>query len=227
MGDGLVALVTLDPQSLVDLLRVYDAGDGTLLWQRKYEEQAVDEVAVVGGWVITGVDGNRRVTVAESRTGRIRGRFVVPERMEGGVTLYQDDGMIYQGYRGVAKRNLPGGQIVWVSPADRRQTRMTMLDDRTLGLLPVGSQSAWLVDARHGKLMLDIPTDNQRRGFYDLAADPTGQSVHLLGFGETGELQLTVVDRESGRWQVTQLGQRDDADDPDVQGPPHCPGRWC
>ncbi len=208
VGGGLVAQVTLERPRLVDQLRVYDAGDGTLLWTKRFERQGVDEISVAGRWLVATTEGGRRVHVMEGRTGMLVGRFVLPDRMEGAGAMFLQDGVIYQGYRGVSKRQLPGGELVWVTPSDRRQTRMSLLDERTLGLLPAAARSVWLVDTRHGKLVMEASSQSERRGFNDMALDPSGRWLHLLGFGESGQMQLTVVDRESGQMEVTELGQR-------------------
>ena len=208
IGGGLVAQVTLERPRLVDQLRVYDAGDGSMLWSRRFERQGVDEVSVAGRWLVATTEGGRRVHVMDGRTGMLVGRFVLPDRMEGAAAMFLRDGVVYQGYRGVSKRQLPGGELVWVTPSDRRQTRMSLLDERTLGLLPAAARSAWLVDAGHGKLVMEVSAQSERRGYNDMAVDPSGRWLHLLGFGEAGQMQLTVVDRESGTSEVTELGQR-------------------
>ena len=208
VGGGLLAQVTLERPRWVDQLRVYDASDGTLLWTRSFERQAVDEIGLAGGYIVAGTDDGRRVHVLEGRTGRLLTRFVLPDRLEGASALYLPDGMLYQSYRGVAKRRIPDGQLVWVTPSDRRHARMAMVDDRTLGLLSSAARNAWLVDAQNGKLLLNNTTLSERRGYYDFALDPSGRQLHLLGYGEAGQMQLTLVDRDQEKVQVTDLGQR-------------------
>lgn len=201
VANGLIGLHEIDPESLVDQIRVIDVATGKERWSRRFDREPVDGVAIAGGYVSVLLNGGQEVWSADQEFGTEAGRFSVSDRRQRSGLVWTRFGLLQQGPLGVTLRSLPTGNIRWIVRCrSDGGFRVEQLDEQFCCAVAMGGRSEdrqfLLIDLTTGETKFQAPLETLGRIVREVVL--SRNELYVLGLTPERHWQMTIIDVTSG-----------------------------
>lgn len=200
-GGGVLAERVTDPKTRVDMIRVIDIVDGTLLWQRSFTKHSIHGVEIAGGYVNVVMDNGKHMWSLDKRTGLKASEITLKDRVDHTPLVLTRYGAVYQSQRGISLCDYETGKLKWVAGKQQKYDRLfkygELSDDRMYFL--TSSRNLFVVDMDTGKVKQAADHKTFKGSVYTAAPTPDGKAICAIGYGSRGTSMMTMVEADTGK----------------------------
>ncbi len=200
VGSGVVAVAVTDATTAEQVVRIYCARTGHLMWERQFSDGSIEGVGVSGDYVVV-VDGDDRGRVYHRLTGEQVGGLRLNNRTSGRPVVWTDHGVIYiSGNSTVNMLELPSGKMAWRFDAGGRAMRLNVQEPGLLVVIGQNPHGVTVAELETGKRQWALDAGmigrDFRRGVADAAVADDGSLV-LVGANDQFSPQVMFIDAEA------------------------------